>query len=433
MENILITAGYRFTIMKFPEPNYKNMIRLLFILLGINNMFAVNIHPLSDKELNYFPIIESTVSTEGLSQIITEYNDNYIHAENSPGTENKIAPNGYQQQEWVDELLAQIRRIDQDLPGSLGVYIKHMGDEQALTYNSEKLWYLSSTIKIPLAIAILQKIEDGDLSFDDELTLKTTDFVDGAGDLRWQKPGTKYTIAALIEKMIKNSDSSATDMLIRYIGEEEFNRQIRKNMVSKGFRPITTIMQVRYDVFSEVHKNAANLSNMDIMEINGIYSRIERMQMLSQKMAVAEDDLDADTIEEAFERYYKRRLNSARLESVGLLLERLYDGELLSEKNTRFLLDIMESITTGDKRIKAGLPEGFRFAQKTGTQIERACNIGIIYPEEINKKQTIIIATCIRDYGRITNAEKAFESIGELLGKTLLNNNQVQKDPYHFK
>lgn len=319
---------------------------------------------------------------------------------------------------WTTQFERQLEVLDQNIPGSMGIYIKNLNDGLVLDYNAGDYWYLSSTIKIPLAIAILQRVEEGILSLDDELTLRETDFVDGAGDLAFQRPGTRYTIAELIDKMMRNSDSSATDMLMRLIGEEEFNAQIRNNMVSEGFNRITTIMQVRYDAYSEIHEKALELSNLDILQVNRIRSRPGRLAKLMELMAINESELKVKSIEEAFERYYRRNINTATMQSMGLMLERLYNGELLSEEHTQFLLDIMHGITTGDRRIKAGLPAGFRFAQKTGTQIETAANVGLIFPGNYDKP--IIISVCIKDFGDIREAEKAFETIGRLIAFTIL-------------
>ncbi len=335
----------------------------------------------------------------------------------SPESEDSLDPGN--ENAWISRLEEQIARIDENMSGRLGVYVKLPGDNHALSYNAEDYWYLSSTIKVPLAIAVLQRAETGELSLDDELTLRESDFVDGAGNLLWQEPGTRYTIETLLEKMIKNSDSSATDMLMRHIGEEEFNKQIQQKMVSRGFNPITTILQVRYDAYSEFHENISNLTNTDILYVHSTRSRPERVERLMERMAVDKSELRASSIEEAFERYYKRGLNSAQLASMGLLLERLYTGELLSRENTLFLLEIMESITTGDRRIKAGLPEGTRFAQKTGTQIESACNAGIIIPDKAGN-QPVIVAACIENFGNINEAEKAFEYLARLLTESLL-------------
>ena len=50
-----------------------------------------------------------------------------------------------------------------------------------------------------------------------------------------------------------------------------------------------------------------------------------------------------------------------------LLLERFYQGQLLSESSTRYLLKVMKETTTGPNRLKAGLPSGTLLAHKTGT------------------------------------------------------------------
>jgi beta-lactamase class A len=75
----------------------------------------------------------------------------------------------------------------------------------------------------------------------------------------------------------------------------------------------------------------------------------------------------------------------------------------------------MENITTGDKRIKAGLPSNTRFAHKTGTQIRRACDIGMIYPSM--EQEPLIIAVCMKDYNRI---EQAFEEMGRVVSEIFL-------------
>ncbi len=316
------------------------------------------------------------------------------------------------------DLREKFRQIDEETSGNIGIYIKNLEDNQIVNYNGDRLWYLSSTIKIPVAIAILKKVEQGELSLDDSLTLEESDKVDGAGDMHFQEPGTVYTIGSLLEKMMKNSDSTATDMLIRLIGQEEFNRQIREEMVSEGFEPITTILQVRYEAYGELHENAKNLTNLDIIRLRGISPITDRLDELIQLMGVQREELNADNIVDAFYKYYERGLNSGRLDAMGLMLERLVNGEYLSEQYTDQLIEIMEVIATGDHRIKAGLPHGTRFAQKTGTLIGRACNVGVIYPPQAEKP--LIVAACAEDYERLSDAEEAFQRVGQAITEVWL-------------
>ncbi|MFO7977514.1 MAG: serine hydrolase [Bacteroidales bacterium] len=337
-----------------------------------------------------------------------------------PAPQQEPAPAPVQEAGWVESLREQITLLDEQMPGSLGVYIKNMADDHSLSYNAENDLYFASTTKIPVAIAILQRVNAGELSLDQKVALKETDFVDGNGDVKWQKPGTTYTIAILLEKMIRESDNCSTDMLIRLMGQEELNQQVRERMIAGGINPITTLLQVRYDAFSEIHPGALKLTNRDIMNINSTASRQERMNRLLRLMAVEDSELKVHSLEEAFDRYYRRGYNSGRLESMGLLLERFYNGELLSPEHTEYLMGVMQNITTGDRRIKAGLPSGVLFAQKTGTQIETAANAGIIFPANNPEGQPIIVVVNARNFGQLSHAEEAMKKIGEMIGESLL-------------
>jgi len=315
-------------------------------------------------------------------------------------------------------LQEKIKQIDDEFSGDIGVYIKSLEDGQIINHNGDERWYLASTIKIPVAIAILKRVEDGELSLEDELTLQDSDKVDGAGDMHWQDAGTVYTIRTLLEKMMKDSDSTATDMLIRLIGEEELNRQIQEEMVSEGFERITTILQVRYEAYGELHENAENLTNLDIIRLRGINDISERLEELMRLMDVDRNELNAENIVDAFYKYYDGGLNSGTLEAMSLMLKRLAEGEYLNEENTDLLIEIMKVIATGDHRIKAGLPDGTRFAQKTGTLIGRACNVGIIYPPQTEKP--LIVSACVKDYDQLSDAEEAFQRLGNAITEAWL-------------
>lgn len=323
--------------------------------------------------------------------------------------------------DWVVSLSNRIETIDRNTPGNLGVYIRDMEDGKTYRYGSERMWYLSSTVKVPIAIALLEMVEAGKVSLDDKLTLEESDFVDGAGDLLWMTPGTQYSVERLLNLMLIKSDNTASDMLIRLVGEEELNRWIEQRVAPEGFGRFTTLLDVRHEAYSEIHPNARLLTNKDFIELHSEMQREKRYSSFINKLGLRENEVNARDIPEAFERYYTQNLNSGTLDAFGLLLEQLANGELLSGEHTELLLGIMEKIETGDRRIKAGLPAGLSFAQKTGTQVERACNVGIIEPRA---EHPLIITVCLVQFGNISNAEQAFQQIGEAVVEFGLHNRQ---------
>lgn len=310
--------------------------------------------------------------------------------------------------QWTSQLYNEIKEIDDSLPGNLGVYIKDLTDQSEMKYEAEKKWYLASTIKVPVAIAVLQKVESKELSLNQLITLKNSDYVDGAGDLLHTKAGTQFSVEKLIEKMLLNSDSTAADILIRLLGAKTLNAQI-KDMVSEGFNPVTTILQVRHDAYSFLHPAAAQLSNWDFIQLKGSPPHL-RLESFAKRLKVPTSKLMYENIEAAFERYYLTGLNSATLLSFGTLLEKLNQGALLSKNHTEFMLRLMEEMTTGAARIQAGLPKEVRFAQKTGTQIRRSCNVGVI-----REKRSLVIVACAEKYSEQELADSAFRRIGQAL------------------
>ena len=318
---------------------------------------------------------------------------------------------------WPDDLAERIATVDSNAPGTLGVFLLRLADGARVGHHAERHWYLSSTVKVPIAIAVLQHVDEGRLSLDQELELREADFVDGAGDLLWQEPGTRWSIAQLLEKSIRDSDSTATDMLLRRIGEDDLNRRIADWVPGDAFGPISTILDVRYAAYGHLHPGVAALGNMDLVRLKNADAGAARYRALAAALGVAESDLALPDLDSAFERYYASGANSATLEGYGLLLARLARGELLSADSTALLLGHMQAISTGDDRIRAGLPGDVAFAQKTGTQHARACNMGIVAPGE---PRALVVAACVERFGEdLDAAERALRELGGVIATLL--------------
>lgn len=328
-------------------------------------------------------------------------------------TEARAADEVPREADWAGELAALVEAIDESMPGRLGVHVRRLSDASRFDRGSERRWYLASTIKVPVAIAVLEQVEAGEVSLDQRLVLQESDFVDGAGDLIWQDPGGEISVGELIGKSIRDSDSTATDMLIRLVGEDQLNRRVRE-WTGGGLNDITTILQVRYDVYGPTHRGVPELSNMDIVRLRNADAGEPRLQALANALGVARGELDAEDFDAVFARYYEGGLNSGLLHGFGDLLASLEQGELLDQAHTDLVLGHMSAITTGDRRIAAGLPVGTPFAQKTGTQIARACNVGILHPGE---DRAVVVAACAEEFGDVAQAEQAFQALGRALAQ----------------
>lgn len=322
---------------------------------------------------------------------------------------------------WRSALEQDIRRIDEQSPGRLGVYVKHLGDGKALSHEADRFWYLGSAVKVPIAVAVLQSIDEGKHSLDEEMTLEATDKVDGSGDLVWQDEGVAYSLRSLLNEMLIESDNTAANMLIRLIGEDELNERTRKIMGGKGFERITDFTQVRRDVYGELHPDAHELDNIELVKLASARFSKPRYEAVARVLNISTSELKADSMEQAYERYYARNLNASTLEAYGALLEKLAEGELLSESSRELLFKDMKIDRYDAYRLEAGLPSDVAFIQKTGTQLERACHMGVVEPLSEEQANTIVIVVCAEALDENKEAGVAFEQVGEAITKALLS------------
>jgi beta-lactamase class A len=318
---------------------------------------------------------------------------------------------------WKEALEQELRRIDEAAPGKLGVYLKHLGDETGLRYDAERFWYLGSAVKVPIAIAVLQGVDDGELDLEQRLTLETGDKVDGSGDLVWQDPGVDYSLRELLKEMLIESDNTAANMLIRLVGEDQLNARTGKSM-GGDFEAITTFTQVRRDLYGEVHPDAARLENMQLVELASAPFSKPRYEAVAKALDLQPEQLKAASMEEAYERYYARNLNASSLVAYGAMLEKLVRGELLSAQSRALLYDDMKLGSYDNYRLEAGLPEDVPFIQKTGTQLERACHVGVIEPQDATR--AIVVVACAEALDEGSEAGRLFEQVGQAISQALL-------------
>lgn len=329
---------------------------------------------------------------------------------------------------WDEELKKEIENIDQGFPGEIGVVVKNLRDGTILEYNANKKWYLSSTIKVLVAISLMEEVDQKNISLDEKIRLQEKDFVDGAGSLIWSKPGEVFTIREILKAMLLESDNTATDILINLIGVAELNRDVTKWMPEAG--KITSLLDVRILAYSELHPRARSLNNMDFILFKNIPLE-KRHVAFAEKIQVPLKALNARDLEEAFEKYYKHGHNSASLQNFVALMENLENGKLLSKESTGLILEHLQNMKTGENRIKAGLSPELVFIQKTGTQIHRACNVGLI--GKANKRPNLALAICIEKPSEEIDSDKVFKELGEKLshlsilntGRNLINRHVI--------
>ena len=322
--------------------------------------------------------------------------------------------------DWPKALQQEIEKVDRASPGTLGVYVKRLDSGDTFGYGADKRWYLASTVKVAVAIALLQQVDAGRLTLSQRVALEEADKVDGSGQVVWSATGTRYTLDSLLDRMLGVSDNTAANMLIRTIGEDALNQSAADAMGRGNMGKLTTFTEVRREVYAELNaRGAEKLSNRQLVEIAGAPMGPKRVAAAQRAMAVPDSELQARSIDEAYARYYADGDNAATLEAYGAMLEKLVRGQLLSAGSTQRIFKGMKFGAPGDYRLEAGLPKNVKRIHKTGTQYRRACHMAVVDPQD-GGAHAVVIASCAADLNDQTEAGGVFQQVGRAVTRTAL-------------
>ena len=318
---------------------------------------------------------------------------------------------------WTKRLGHRMLQIEAADPGRLGLYVKDLSNGEEFSFRAKEYWYIASGVKLPIAVEVLRQAEQGNLSLSEKLNLESSDYVDGAGLMNHLPPGSRVSVETLMREMLIHSDNTASDLLIRRVGLGRINDLVTSRWPG-GFGRITTLLDVRRNALAGLHPATARLNNLDFLNFKSAKDDDARMRLLLRVLNLNRSDLRVRTLDGSYSAYYSKRLNSAKLTAYARLLEDLVEGRVLGPERTKYLLNTLAKVETGQNRVKAGLPAGFIFAHKTGTQRGRICDFGIIWNRRNPSIQRVVVAACTRDFSSKRRAENALRRIGEAVSQS---------------
>lgn len=317
--------------------------------------------------------------------------------------------------QWREKIQTEVVQIAKSFEGEFGVYIKDISSGEVYSYNAETPWYLASSIKVPVLIEVMKSIYSGKLNLNQKIRINTADYRDGAGQTNWVPVGQTVTLKFLIEQMMIYSDNAATDKIISLVGIKNINSTLQ-SIIPKGFYQITSLLEVRHQVYSHVHKKSSSLSNMDYFKIKAAKRFSEKIEVFRELAKLHKSQLYTTNLNLAFNKYYSSYLNHSTLSSYAYLLEKLVHRQIISKKFSREILKLMTRCQTGKTRIKKHFPKYIHFAHKTGTQYKRACDMGVVSWKQNTKN--VIITACTKNYRRLSHSDKIFAQLGQALFKS---------------
>lgn len=234
-------------------------------------------------------------------------------AQDAPAVRQSLMPPAprYVVSESAMKAIRNPKEIEDSTGGRLGVALVDEEGKLLLGFNRDERFPLCSTFKAPLGAAILAGAEGGKFGLEGQISFSKDDLLDHAPVVKKNLKRGRMTMAELAAAAIEVSDNSAANLLLPMIG---------------GPEGLTRFLRAHGDEVTRLDRNEPTLNEN------------------------AEGD-PRDTTSPA---------------AIASVMATLLFRDLKPE-SAQMLRGWLNASSTGDKRIKAGLPEGWTSGSKTGS------------------------------------------------------------------
>ena len=253
---------------------------------------------------------------------------------------------------------ARLKALERESGGRLGVSILDTANGARWGYRAGERFPMCSTFKLLAAAHILHRVDKGQEQLDRKVIVKPTDIITHSPTTSQYVGAQGITIAQLCEATVTLSDNAAGNLLLESFG---------------GPQGLTAYTRSLGDTMTRLDRNETSLNE-----------------------ATPGDKRDTTTPDAMVSNIQKIALGTAL-------------SEASRKQMTQWLLDNK----TGDTRLRALLPTGWRVGDKTGTGGHGSTNdVGVFWPPG---RAPIVVAAYLTETSRpAARREAILAKVGEL-------------------
>jgi len=302
-------------------------------------------------------------------------------------------------------LKQQILALVKEVPGSMGVYIRHIERGEEISVEADKVFPLGTVFQIAVMVEVFRQAEKEMLSLDDQIELADNLKAVGPGILQYLSPGVTLSVKDLLVLMMTISDNTATDLLWKKIGVQSVNMALR----DLGFtRTNIYIPNREYQLLSLLMGEEFEDLNMpEFVQSWKNRSQMEKTRTMASVESQHTKNLPIEELRTRFEAMYGRREgkrfqqkrtfdeavdNQGSPREIGALLEKIFHGEAASPNACQQMLGIM-LLRQDQNSISLHLPSDVPVSGKGGSLAGTSNDAGVVY---INPKSHFVIACFTR-------------------------------------
>lgn len=143
------------------------------------------------------------------------------------------------------ELVAREKENGMDI----SIYYEFLNTGANISINNDLRLLPASLIKLPIALAVMRKVELGEWHLNEELVLLSDDKDIGYGSLHNEPDGSRFTVERLVKDVIQKSDNTAFNILYRNLDSEETQEVLDALGLADLFDDIGQISAKEYSRF----------------------------------------------------------------------------------------------------------------------------------------------------------------------------------------
>lgn len=144
---------------------------------------------------------------------------------------------------------------------NVSIYFEYLPTGANIAINKDAEFYPASLLKLPVAMAVAKRIDEGQWRWDNKLVLMASDKDDKFGSLYKEPTGSVISIEDLVKKSLAESDNTAHFILLRNLELKEVE-DVYSHMGLDGFLDSSgSISAKRYSVILRSLYNSSFLSD----------------------------------------------------------------------------------------------------------------------------------------------------------------------------
>jgi beta-lactamase class A len=286
-----------------------------------------------------------------------------------------------------------ILQLENKSGGEIGIGYKHLESGDTFFYKGDTLFPMASTLKIPAAVQLLKRVDNGEVSLSEMIEIRKSDLHPGSGTIvrNFEDLGVSLSLKNLLVLMLIESDNSAADLCIKYAGG---TKAINKRLKEIGIKDMS-VDRPTYVAISQF-LGVKNITEKD--EYNDDYVISELRKLSNEERQKAAGD------------FFKDIKDYSSPIAMTDLLDKIWSSNILSKENSKLLLEILKDCKTGTSRIRGLLPKETAVYHKTGTIGNVTNDVGIVeLPSDFGN-----IIVCIFIKNAKLDTKKSEEIIAEI-------------------